>query len=160
MQYSIKKADSGKDAKKVKQVKPDAIVKDGFNENISITNSQEKLQSIMTEKEGKELKFSVGNETNTEIRYAIIALKDWEQVAVRDNTDVLYTTVPPETRHLFDFNLPDVERENNFQLIAFPFPYEVMLIIMRVNKLLVPLELLFKIKNKINNGKEESDCLL
>ncbi|MCD1162052.1 hypothetical protein LQF35_17115 [Peribacillus sp. N3] len=63
--------------------------------------------------------------TNAEIRYAIIALKDWEQVAVRDNTDVLYTTVPPETRHLFDFNLPDVERENNFQLIAFPFPYEV-----------------------------------
>lgn len=45
--------------------------------------------------------------------------------AVRDNTDVLYTTVPPETRHLFDFNLPDVERDNNFQLIAFPFPYEV-----------------------------------
>ncbi|ULM97839.1 hypothetical protein L8956_03585 [Peribacillus frigoritolerans] len=125
MRYSINKSDSGKDAKKVKQVKPDAIVKDGFNENISITNSQEKLQSIMTEKEGKELKFSAGNETNAEIRYAIIALKDWEQVAVRDNTDVLYTTVPPETRHLFDFNLPDVEGENNFQLIAFPFPYEV-----------------------------------
>lgn len=49
----------------------------------------------MTEKEGKELKFSAGNETNAGIRYAIIALKDWEQVAVRDNTDVLYTTVPP-----------------------------------------------------------------
>ena len=125
MRYSINKADSEKDVKKVKEVKPDAIVKDGFNENISITNSQEKLQSIMTEKEGKELKFSAGNETNDEIRYAIIALKDWEQVAVRDNTEVLYTNVPPETRHLFDFNLPDVERENNFQLIAFPFPYEV-----------------------------------
>ncbi|WP_141236492.1 hypothetical protein [Peribacillus simplex] len=62
--------------------------------------SQEKLQSIMTEKEGKKLKLSAGNETNAEIRYAIIALKHWEQVAVRDNTDVLYTTVPPETRHL------------------------------------------------------------
>ncbi|MDM5304671.1 hypothetical protein [Peribacillus frigoritolerans] len=49
----------------------------------------------MNEKEGKELKFSAGNETNAGIRYAIIALKDWEQVAVRDNTDVLYTTVPP-----------------------------------------------------------------
>ncbi|MEW5548788.1 hypothetical protein ABGT24_08275 [Peribacillus frigoritolerans] len=56
MRYSINKADSGKDVKKVKEVKPDAIVKDGLNENISITNSQEKLQSIMTEKEGKELK--------------------------------------------------------------------------------------------------------
>ncbi len=76
MRYSINKADSGKDAKKVKEVKPDTIVKDGFNENISITNSQEKLQSIMTEKEGKKLKFSAGNETNAEIRYAIIALKD------------------------------------------------------------------------------------
>ncbi|MBT2666751.1 hypothetical protein J7J00_14715 [Bacillus sp. ISL-4] len=125
MRYSINKADSGKDVKKVKEVKPDAIVKDGLNENISITNSQEKLQSIMTEKEGKKLKLSAGNETNAQIRYAIIALKDWEQVPVIDNTEVLYTTVPPETRHLFDFNLPEVERENNFQLIAFPFPYEV-----------------------------------
>jgi hypothetical protein len=79
----------------------------------------------MTEKEGKELKFSAGNETNAEIRYAIIALKDWEQVAVRENTDVLYTTVPPETRHLFDFKLPEVESEENFQLIAFPFPFEI-----------------------------------
>lgn len=125
MRYSINKADSGNNIKNVKEVKPDAIVKDGLNENISITNSQEKLQSIMTEKEGKKLKLSAGNETNEEIRYAIIALKDWEQVPVIDNTEVLYTTVPPETRHLFDFNLPDVERENNFQLIAFPFPYEV-----------------------------------
>ncbi len=75
-------------------------MKDGLNENISITNSQEKLQSIMTEKEGKKLKLSAGNETNEGIRYVIIALKDWEQVPVIDNTEVLYTTVPPETRHL------------------------------------------------------------
>ncbi|CAH0190602.1 hypothetical protein [Peribacillus simplex] len=125
MRYSINKADNGIDVKKIKEVKPDAIVKDGLNENISITNSQEKLQSIMTEKEDKKLKFSAGNETNAEIGYAIIALKDWEQVAVLDNTEVLYTTVPPETRHLFDFKLPEVESEENFQLIAFPFPYEV-----------------------------------
>ena len=54
MRYYIKKADSGKDIKKVKEVKPDAIEKDGLNENISITKSQEKLQSIMTEKEDEE----------------------------------------------------------------------------------------------------------
>ncbi|MFD4932679.1 hypothetical protein ACFWMS_28255 [Peribacillus butanolivorans] len=125
MRYSINKADSREDVKKVKEVKPDAIVKDGLNENVFITNSQEKLQSIMTEKEDKKLKLSAGNETNDEIRYAIIALKDWEQVAVIDNIEVLYTTVPPETRHLFDFKLPEVESEKNFQLIAFPFPYEV-----------------------------------
>ncbi|MGZ9816223.1 hypothetical protein ACXM0N_09875 [Peribacillus simplex] len=125
MRFSINKADSEKNVKKVKEVNPDAIVKDGLNENISITNSQEKLQSIMTEKEDKKLKFSAGNETNDEIGYAIIALKDWEQVAVKDNTDVLYTTVPPDTRHLFDFKLPEVESEENFQLIAFPFPYGV-----------------------------------
>ncbi|KON67729.1 hypothetical protein AKG34_02020 [Peribacillus butanolivorans] len=125
MRYSINKADSREDVKKVKEVKPDAIVKDGLNENVFITNSQEKLQSIMTEKEDKKLKLSAGNETNDEIRYAIIALKDWEQVAVIDNIEILYTTVPPETRHLFDFKLPEVESEKNFQLIAFPFPYEV-----------------------------------
>ncbi|MCO0601292.1 hypothetical protein NGI46_28775 [Peribacillus butanolivorans] len=125
MRYSINRADSRDDVKKVKEVKPDAIVKDGLNENVFITNSQEKLQSIMTEKEDKKLKLSAGNETNDEIRYAIIALKDWEQVAVIDNIEVLYTTVPSETRHLFDFKLPEVESEKNFQLIAFPFPYEV-----------------------------------
>ncbi|WP_342604601.1 hypothetical protein [Peribacillus sp. FSL E2-0159] len=125
MRFSIYKADNERNVKKVKEVNPDAIVKDGLNENISITNSQEKLQSIMTENEDKKLKFSAGNETNDEIGYAIIAFKDWEQVAVKDNTDVLYTTVPPDTRHLFDFKLPEVESEENFQLIAFPFPYGV-----------------------------------
>ncbi|MDQ7860320.1 hypothetical protein RCO48_02385 [Peribacillus frigoritolerans] len=54
MRFSINKADSEKNVKNVKEVKPDAIVKDGLNENISITNSQEKLQSIMTEKRRQE----------------------------------------------------------------------------------------------------------
>ncbi|KWW22122.1 hypothetical protein AS888_03725 [Peribacillus simplex] len=107
------------------EVRPDAIIRDGLYENLFVTNSKKKLQSIITEKEGKKLILSAGNDSNAEIRYAIIALKDWEQDTVIDNKIVLYTTVAPETRHLFHFNLPNVKTESNFQFIAFPFPYDV-----------------------------------
>ncbi|MFD6210007.1 hypothetical protein ACFWE9_18320, partial [Peribacillus sp. NPDC060253] len=122
MRYSINKSDI---MEEISEVRPDAIIRDGLNENLFVTNSQKKLQFIITEKEGKKLLLSAGNDSNTEIRYAIIAFKDWEQVTVIDNKEVLYTTVPPETRHLFHFKLPKVKHESNFQFIALPFPYEV-----------------------------------
>lgn len=124
MRYSINKTVSTS-KEELKEGKSKAIKRDGLNDYLFVTNSTEKLQFIFTETEGEKLTLSAGNDTNTEIRYAILALKDWEQDIIIDNNEVLYTTVPPESRRIFDFKLPNVERESNFQFIALPFPYEV-----------------------------------
>lgn len=109
----------------LKETKPDDIIKDGLNENMFITSDRQKLKSVITEKEGKTLSFSVGNDTEKTLRYAIIALKDWKQTDVTESKKVLYTTVAASERQLFDFTLPHVKKDSNFQLIAFPYPYQV-----------------------------------
>jgi len=109
----------------LKQIEPDAIVKDGLNESMFITNDIHKLQSVVVGKEGEKLWFSTGNDTSKSLKYAIIALKDWKQTNVIDNQEVLYTTVPGLQRKLFSFTLPTVKDDSNFQLIAFPYPYQV-----------------------------------
>ncbi|MGG4018844.1 hypothetical protein ABEV70_26780 [Priestia megaterium] len=109
----------------LKEIEPDAIVKDGLNEDMFITNDIHKLQSVMVGKEGEKLWFSTGNDTSEPLKYAIIALKDWRQTKVIDNQEVLYTTVSGSERKLFSFTLPNVKNDSNFQLIAFPYPYQV-----------------------------------
>lgn len=109
----------------LKEVKPDIVVKDGLNEEMFVTNDIHKLQSVMVGKEGEKLWFSTGNDTSEPLKYAIIALKNWRQTKVIDNQDVIYTTVSEEERKLFSFTLPNVKKDSNFQLIAFPYPYHV-----------------------------------
>ncbi|AQU77156.1 hypothetical protein [Priestia megaterium] len=109
----------------LKEVKPDIVVKDGLNEEMFVTNDIHKLQSVMVGKEGEKLWFSNGNDTSEPLKYAIIALKNWRQTKVIDNQNVIYTTVSEEERKLFSFTLPNVKKDSNFQLIAFPYPYHV-----------------------------------
>ncbi|KZE68048.1 hypothetical protein AWM68_17375 [Fictibacillus phosphorivorans] len=123
MRYSINQA--AKDTDNVKEKEPDSIITDGLNENMFVTKHKEKLQAVFVEKEGNELTFSVGNDTELPMRYAIVALRDWEQNTIIKDQDVIYTTVPSGVRHIFNFNLPNVDNDTNFQLIALPFPYEV-----------------------------------
>lgn len=122
MRYSL---NQNKNIGNIKESVPDFIIKDGLNEYLFVTKNKDKLQSVFVETEGKELTLSAGNDTEKPMRFAIVAFKDWEQIKIINNQDVIYTTVPLGERQLFNFNLPDVEKESNFQVIALPFPYEV-----------------------------------
>ncbi|PEY98182.1 hypothetical protein CN326_23830 [Bacillus sp. AFS018417] len=123
MRYSI---NQNKNIRDMKETIPDSIKKDGLNEFLFVTKNKDKLQSVFVEPEGKELALSIGNDTEKPMRFAIVAFKDWEQSKIINNQDVLYTTVSSGERQLFDFNLPEVAKESNFQFIALPFPYEVI----------------------------------
>ncbi|MQR86878.1 hypothetical protein GFV16_13240 [Bacillus megaterium] len=114
-----------KELDNLEEVKSDVVVKDGLNEEMFITNDIHKLQSVMVGKEGEKLWFSNGNDTSKPLKYAIIALKNWRQTTVTDNQEVIYTTVSGAERKLFSFTLPNVKKDSNFQLIAFPYPYQV-----------------------------------
>ncbi|MED2186014.1 hypothetical protein [Bacillus wiedmannii] len=109
----------------VQPIQPKTVLKDNLYEPLFVTKNAEKLQAVFSESEGKELTVSNGNESKEEINYAIVAFKDWEQIEILDNKKVAYTTVAPETRQIFNFKLPTVDQESNFQLVALPFPYKV-----------------------------------
>jgi hypothetical protein len=122
MRYSINQT---KHNDNVRETAPDTIIKDGLNENLFVTKNKKKLESVFVEEEGKVLTLSAGNDTDKVMKYAIVAFKDWDQSKIINNQEVIYMTVPSEVRGIFDFKLPDVEHESNFQFIALPFPYEV-----------------------------------
>ncbi|WP_002146604.1 hypothetical protein [Bacillus cereus] len=125
MRYSINTYQKGNETIKSTPVQPKTVLKDDLYEPLFITRNEEKLQTVFSENEGKELTISNGNETKEEMSYTIVAFKDWEQVELLNNKKVAYTTVAPETRQIFNFTLPTVEQESNFQLVAFPLPYKV-----------------------------------
>ncbi|QWH75409.1 hypothetical protein EXW59_00465 (plasmid) [Bacillus mycoides] len=122
MRYSIK----NKNKIEMKQeIQPENILKDGLNEPLFITKDKENLQIVFSETEEKEFIVSNGNETDEEMKYVLLAFKDWDQSEIVSNKGIIYTTVEPHTRKIFKFTLPKVEQESNFQLIALPFPNEV-----------------------------------
>ncbi|XKK17865.1 hypothetical protein HFP68_04200 [Bacillus sp. CB28A.1] len=125
MRYSMHPLQKENEKIKLSLIDPDAILKDGLYEPLFVTNREENLQTVFFEKEGKQLTLSNGNETNDEMTYAIVAFKDWKQVEIFNNRKVVYTKVAPETRQIFNFTLPSVDQESNFQLVAFPFPFKV-----------------------------------
>ncbi|AND08689.1 hypothetical protein P4159_20205 [Bacillus thuringiensis] len=125
MRYSMHPFQKENEKIKLSLIDPDAILKDGLYEPLFVTNREENLQTVFFEKEGKQLTLSNGNETNDEMTYAIVAFKDWKQVELFNNRKVVYTKVAPETRQIFNFTLPSVDQESNFQLVAFPFPFKV-----------------------------------
>ncbi|HDX9627230.1 TPA: hypothetical protein ROY30_000861 [Bacillus cereus] len=125
MRYSINPSQEESEKIKFTPIDSNTILKDGLYEPLFVTNNEEKLQTVFSEKEGKKLTLSNGNETKDEMTYAIVAFKDWEQVQIFNNKKVVYTAVAPETRQIFNFTLPSVDQESNFQLVAFPFPYKV-----------------------------------
>ncbi|OJE51446.1 hypothetical protein BAQ49_21710 [Bacillus proteolyticus] len=125
MRYSINTHHKDTEKIQLTPVQPKTVLKDDLYEPLFVTRNEEKLQAVLSENEGKELTISSGNETTEEMSYAIVAFKDWEQVELLNNQKVAYATVAPETRQIFNFTLPIVEQESNFQLVAFPFPYKV-----------------------------------
>ncbi|PFI89784.1 hypothetical protein COI86_11390 [Bacillus thuringiensis] len=125
MRYSMHPLQKENEKIKLSLIDPDAILKDGLYEPLFVTNREENLQTVFFEMEGKQLTLSNGNETNDEMTYAIVAFKDWKQVEIFNNRKVVYTKVAPETRQIFNFTLPSVDQESNFQLVAFPFPFKV-----------------------------------
>ncbi|MCU5186325.1 hypothetical protein OCA11_18980 [Bacillus cereus] len=125
MRYSMHPLQKENEKIKLSLIDPDAILKDGLYEPLFVTNREENLQTVFFEKEGKQLTLSNGNETNDEMTYAIVAFKDWKQVEIFNNRKVVYTKVAPETRQIFNFTLPSVDQESNFQLVAFSFPFKV-----------------------------------
>ncbi|MBJ7964474.1 hypothetical protein [Bacillus cereus] len=125
MRYSMHPLQKENEKIKLSLIDPDAILKDGLYEPLFVTNREENLQTVFFEKEGKQLTLSNGNETNDEMTYAIVAFKDWKQVEIFNNRKVVYTKVAPETKQIFNFTLPSVDQESNFQLVAFPFPFKV-----------------------------------
>lgn len=124
MRYSINPPQEGSKKIKLTFIHPNAILKDGLYEPLFVTNNEENLQTVFSEKEGRQLTLSNGNETKDEMTYAIVAFKDWEQVEIFNDKKIVYTAVAPETRQIFNFTLPSVDQESNFQLVAFPSPYK------------------------------------
>lgn len=98
------------------------------NDNLVASIEKNDLRVSVLEKAESTIYLSAGNidsPENESIPYAIVAFKDWEQHDVLDGTKVLFTDVPYDTRHVYETNLPSVNEKQNFQYIAFPFPYHV-----------------------------------
>jgi hypothetical protein len=78
-------------------------------------------------KKNKEVFLSVGHPEGKSSDFALAAFLDWKQIPFpdRNHQRVHYVTLEKGKREVFPLKLPQVQRESNFQVIAFPKPYQI-----------------------------------
>ncbi|MCU4715781.1 hypothetical protein OCE25_26235 [Bacillus cereus] len=94
-------------------------------DSVFISETKDKLNALTSAKSGQDVYLTVGNISNEVIRYALVALLDWEQVPLIDDEFIHYVTVNPNEKKVYQLKLPETEVKKNYQVLAFPFPYEV-----------------------------------
>lgn len=98
---------------------------EGPIDSVFISDSMEELNALTSASSEQDVFLSVGNTSNEVVDYALIALLDWEQVPLIDEQLVHYITVHPNEKKIFEITLPNTDEKKNYQIFAFPFPFEV-----------------------------------
>ncbi|OZU89354.1 hypothetical protein CIL03_06465 [Virgibacillus indicus] len=83
------------------------------------------LDPVFEKKSGEKLKLSIGNVLDEELELAVIQFVNWDQLEFEKGKDVEYLKVEPGKVYTKDIELPKVEKEKNYQVIAFYKPYSV-----------------------------------
>ncbi len=91
---------------------------------VFLSNERNELKICTTLASGEETYITLGNKKDTGVEYALIALKDWNQVPI-ENELVQYFFVDVNKYIIFKHILPKTKHEANYQLILFPYPFNV-----------------------------------
>lgn len=104
---------------------PAERVRSGPNDYLFLSKTPDKLKILFQAPPQDSVTLSVGNISNLQEEYAVIALRDWEQVPVFPGIDVFTVQVPPHERAIYPLTLPKAEQGgSNYQLISFPKPFQ------------------------------------
>lgn len=107
---------------------PNKIIKDELNPDLFIGSNTDDLTPFSTIKEDTNFYMHVGNNliSQESLDYVIVGFKDWIQYPFINNNKTLY--IPENSsgeRKVFELLTPSVEKQENIQFIAFPYPYEI-----------------------------------
>lgn len=97
----------------------------GPNDNVFISRNAEELKILFQSPDDEPAFLSVGNIQKQDVEYALVAFQNWEQVPVNDRHPVLYAKVKPGERIVYPLQFPGTDAEQNYQIFAFPKPYQV-----------------------------------
>ncbi|WP_033826503.1 hypothetical protein [Bacillus andreraoultii] len=104
---------------------PIATTSEGTIDGVFLSESKSELNSLTSANRGQSVYLTVGNATDEVVNYALIALLDWEQVPLIDNQLVHFVTVNPNEKKVFEMTLPNTIKKKNYQVLAFPHPFDV-----------------------------------
>lgn len=106
---------------------PNEVIKDNFDPDLFISSQLVELSSFSSISENDEFYMHVGNSLSSDepIDYIIVGFKDWIQYPFINNTKSLYISeIESGERKVFELITPSVQKKENIQFIAFPYPYE------------------------------------
>ncbi len=106
-------------------IEPKRSIYGGPNDNVFLSDQEEKLKFVYEKNEIDKLFLSIGNIGSEPISYAVVALFNWKQVPLIRENEVLYVSANSDEREIFEINLPETNSPKNYQILAFPDPYEV-----------------------------------
>lgn len=98
--------------------------KEGPYDYVWVSNQADKLTPIYEVDENSKLYMSLGNETTSNMDFAVVLFSNWKQINI-EQSHVKYFNIKSEEKQVFEFSLPDIKEGEVLQLIAFPMPYKV-----------------------------------
>lgn len=90
---------------------------------IFTSNVPDLSKIIFNTESNKDAYIRVGNETQVDLDFALIAFKDWEQIPLLDNELINYVKSSDGETQVYNLRFPEVKKLSNYQVIAFPKPY-------------------------------------
>ncbi len=91
---------------------------------VFISDDPDKLIIKTVENANSTLYLSLGNEKSEKMDYAIVALHNWKQIPLCGEF-VNYYELPKQSHIYFNFKVPNVKEDSNYQIVTFPHPYKV-----------------------------------
>lgn len=127
--FSLRRAYSSSDPIETKflenvEVSTSHLIEDNIIEGLIIDTEVGQYNYITQLTSGENAFIHIGNGYGEDVPYALIALKNWEQVDINGER-VLYFTVPKDATKVIQFETPKVKSLEPFQFFAFPYPYEI-----------------------------------
>lgn len=120
MRYITKNASSYKiDSEQPPTYKTDELT----GEEIFMASGKMSNKVLYTSKSQMPVYLQVDNSREKKMNYALVAFSEHEQQKI-DGKHVLHVSVENEKTNVYKIKLPRVEKEKNFQVIAFPAPFD------------------------------------
>lgn len=98
---------------------------EGTYDDIWISTKEDELKAICNIDEEEIVYMTLGNHQLVDIGYAVILLCDGKQIDFSDNETVKYFNVKSNSKQVFKLKLPGINKQSNFQAVAFPMPYYI-----------------------------------
>jgi hypothetical protein len=94
-----------------------------LGDGINLTKTHQNIMALPSCKSMEELEIVLGNTSEENSEYVLVAFLNWKQVRFDNENIVKYVDIPSNTNIYYKLTTPKVDSDTPYQIFAFPKPF-------------------------------------